>query len=146
MVREVETETKGETHQVAAELLPKLEPKRNQATVVAFSGELGAGKTEFIRGLLRSAGVQGPVTSPTYTIESVYDLPDSAFERAYHIDAYRLECGDDLLDLDFADRLRKPKSLILVEWADRVDKAIPERSAHVQIETKNQTRLITINS
>jgi len=135
-----------ETHTVAKEFLHTLTPTSDRATVVGFSGELGAGKTEFIRGLLRSAGVRGPVTSPTYTIESVYDLPDSAFEKAYHIDAYRLENVDGLMDLGFADRLRKPKSLVLVEWANRVADALPDTATQIHIETKKGKRVISIQS
>jgi tRNA threonylcarbamoyladenosine biosynthesis protein TsaE len=140
------TTSRKETHTIAKEFLHTLKPISDHATVVGFSGELGAGKTEFIRGLLRSAGVQGSVTSPTYTIESVYDLPDSAFEKAYHIDAYRLENADDLLDLGFTDRLRKPKSLILVEWANRVADALPDTATQVHIETKDNKRVISIQS
>ena len=141
---DVVAETVDQTHNVAADLLESLQPQDNQATVVGFSGPLGAGKTEFIRGLIRSAGIDEPVTSPTYTIETVYELPETSFDHAYHVDAYRLEDGSDLQDIGFENRLTDPKNLVLVEWADSVSSALPERTIFVDISIKDNKRVIAI--
>lgn len=135
-----------ETHTQAKKLLDSLQPEADKATVVRFVGPLGAGKTEFIRGLLRSAGVTDPVTSPTYTIETVYELPDTGFARAYHIDAYRLENESDLEDIGFADRLTDSKNLVLVEWADRVSGIFPNNTVFVNISIDGDKRVISIDN
>jgi tRNA threonylcarbamoyladenosine biosynthesis protein TsaE len=141
---DVVAETVDQTHNVAADLLERLQPQGNQATVVGFSGPLGVGKTEFIRGLIRSAGIDEPVTSPTYTIETVYELPKTNFDHAYHVDAYRLEDGSDLEDIGFTDRLDDPKNLILLEWADSVAGKLSKKTISVDISIKEGLRVIAI--
>ena len=74
-----------ETENAAAELAARLEP----GDVVLVSGELGAGKTTFVRGAARALGVGGPVTSPTYTVGQVYAGPDG--REVAHLDLYRLD-------------------------------------------------------
>lgn len=146
MMSRVVTDSPEQTHKQAEEFLNSLSAKDKEAVVVGFTGPLAAGKTEFIRGLLRSAGVEGTVTSPTYTIETVYQLPDSSFVRAYHIDAYRLEDGQDLFDIGFEDRLADEEGIILIEWADRVENALPEDAICVDIEPDKDKRIITISN
>jgi len=141
---DVVAETVDETHQLAADLLESLQPQDNQATVVGLSGPLGAGKTEFIRGLLWSAGIESAVTSPTYTIETVYELPQTSFDHAYHVDAYRLGDSSDLQDIGFANRLTDPKNLVLVEWADSVAGKLSKKTISVDISIEDGSRVIAI--
>lgn len=143
---EVVTDSPEQTHKQAQKLLDSLSANSKRAVVVGFVGPLAAGKTEFIRGLLQSAGITDPITSPTYTIETVYELPESDFERAYHIDAYRLEDEQDLFDIGFQDRLTDERGVILIEWADRVEDAIPEEAIWVDITSDEDKRVITINN
>jgi tRNA threonylcarbamoyladenosine biosynthesis protein TsaE len=143
---EVVADTTEDTHKQAEKLLNSLRPDTDRATVVGFVGPLGAGKTEFIRGLLRSAGVTDHITSPTYTIETVYKLPESDFTRAYHIDAYRLEGEDDLQNIGFADRLADPKNLVLIEWADNVSGVFPYKTVFVNISIEDNKRVISIDN
>lgn len=146
MMNRVVTDSLEQTHKQAEELLDSLSAKNKEVVVVGFTGPLAAGKTEFIRGLLRSAGIKGTVTSPTYTIETVYQLPDSSFARAYHIDAYRLEGAPDLFNIGFEDRLADEEGIILIEWADRVDGALPEDAIWVDITPDEGRRVITISN
>lgn len=143
---EVVAQTVADTHKQAGEFLHSLEPDTDEAIVVGFVGPLGAGKTEFIRGLLQSAGVNDPITSPTYTIETVYELPESGFERAYHIDAYRLEGAGDLTDIGFEDRLKDEEGLILIEWADRVKDILPPHAINISITPNEDRRVITFEN
>jgi tRNA threonylcarbamoyladenosine biosynthesis protein TsaE len=117
----------------AAEFAQKIQPKKDQATVVGLVGPLGVGKTAFVQSLLEIYGVEKPVTSPTYTIESVYDLPDGPFSRGYHIDVYRLDGAADLGALHFSDRLTDPENLILLEWAGRVSELLPPETFYIDI-------------
>ena len=108
--------------------------------VIAYEGDLGAGKTAFTRGLARGLGASEPVTSPTYTIVNEYlsgRLP------LFHFDMYRLSCADDLFDIGWEDYLERG-GVCAVEWSENVDDAM-ENAIYVTIEkTGEDARRITI--
>jgi len=83
---------------------------------VTLAGDLGAGKTTLVRGLLQALGVTGAVRSPTYTLVESYALPDG---RIHHLDWYRLGGVDDLDGIGFRD-LQGPGQWVIVEWPERV--------------------------
>ena len=123
----LETSSPQETEAAAAELAARLEP----GDVVLVSGELGAGKTTFVRGACRALGVAGAVTSPTYTIGQVYAGPDGL--EVAHLDLYRLETlgGEDPALLD--DYLT-PGRIGFVEWPAVGESAIDKVVARVRID------------
>ena len=85
-------------------------------TILAYRGDLGAGKTAFTRGLARGLGCREQVTSPTYTIVNEYlggRLP------LFHFDMYRLRCADDLFDIGWDDYLER-NGICAVEWSENV--------------------------
>jgi tRNA threonylcarbamoyladenosine biosynthesis protein TsaE len=118
-----------ETSEVAKGFLNKLQSKTDSATVVGLFGNLGSGKTTFTQALGKSLGVTEFMTSPTFVIEKIYLLKNSkvlmCFKKLIHIDAYRLESGQELLSLDFKEILKDPKNLILIEWPERVADVLP---------------------
>lgn len=122
----VETDTSDGTEQAGGELALRLAP----GDVVLVSGELGAGKTTFVRGAARALGVEGPVTSPTYTIGHV--LSGRGLEVA-HLDLFRLGslAGEDPALLD--DYLT-PDRIAFVEWPDVAGGELPRVAARVRIE------------
>ena len=130
------TNSPTETEAVAAALAQKLAP----GTVLAYRGDLGAGKTAFTRGLARGLGYADPVTSPTYTIVNEYlggRLP------LFHFDMYRLVSSDDLWDIGWEDYLERG-GICAVEWSENVDDAM-EQAIYVTIEKLGEdTRRITI--
>ena len=98
-------------------------------TVIAYEGDLGAGKTAFTRGLARGLGCTEQVTSPTYTIVNEYlsgRLP------LFHFDMYRLASADDLWDIGWDDYLDR-NGVCAVEWSENVREAL-EDSLIVRIE------------
>lgn len=101
-----------------------LQPRVDGATVVALSGDLGAGKTAFVKGAARALGVAEHVTSPTFVIMKIYAL-DGAFKRLVHIDAYRLKGEHHLKVLGWEELVSDPKNLIFVEWPEQAGNAIP---------------------
>ena len=109
-------------------------------TILAYRGDLGAGKTAFTRGLARGLGYAEPVTSPTYTIVNEYlggRLP------LFHFDMYRLRCAEDLWDIGWDDYLDRG-GICAVEWSENVDEAM-ENAVCVTIEkTGEESRRITI--
>ena len=108
--------------------------------VIAYLGELGAGKTAFTRGLARGLGIQMRVTSPTYTIVNEYTggrLP------LFHFDMYRLGGSDELFDIGWEDYLARD-GVCAVEWSENVSDAM-ENAVVVRIEkTGADSRRITI--
>lgn len=109
-------------------------------TVIAYEGDLGAGKTAFTRGLARGLGANDRVTSPTYTIVNEYlggRMP------LFHFDMYRLGSSDELFDIGWEDYLAR-NGVCAVEWSERVQDAL-EDPLTVRIEkTGENTRKITI--
>lgn len=129
----------------AAVFIQTLVPVVSGATLVTLSGELGAGKTSFTQGVARVLGVEDNVTSPTFVLEKVYELPEnSSFKRLIHIDAYRLESGAALRPLGFDELMKDKNNLILLEWPERVADMLPEAAHRITLEVlSDNTRKIT---
>ena len=130
------TSSPTETEKVG-EALGKILPA---GAILAYEGDLGAGKTAFTRGLARGLGYNEPVTSPTYTIVNEYlggRLP------LFHFDMYRLRSADDLWDIGWEDYLDR-NGICAVEWSENVREAL-EDPITVRIEkTGEESRRITI--
>ena len=130
------THSPEETEQVGQALGERLLP----GTVLAYEGDLGAGKTAFTRGLARGLGAAEAVTSPTYTIVNEYL---SGRMPLFHFDMYRLGSSDDLWDIGWEDYLERG-GVCAVEWSENVADAL-EGAIRVRIEkTGEDTRRITI--
>jgi tRNA threonylcarbamoyladenosine biosynthesis protein TsaE len=101
---------------------------------VFLSGELGAGKSTFARGVLRALGAQGPIKSPSYTLLESYALPDV---NAVHLDLYRLIDPAELEHLGLAD-YHRPGFLWLIEWPERGAGRLPAPDLHFQLSITEQ--------
>ncbi len=99
--------------------------------VVALVGDLGAGKTQFVKGIACGNGATDPkqVTSPTFTLINEY----AGERKLFHIDTYRLRGSAELFALGF-DELIAEDAVVAVEWADRVQEAIPEEHLRIEVE------------
>lgn len=130
-------QTLDELEAEAARFARSLAPREGGATLVTLSGELGAGKTAFVKAVARALGIEEVVTSPTFVLEKIYLLPlgglASKFERLIHIDAYRLSQGRDLAPLGFDELMRDAGNLILLEWPERVADALPAPAARISL-------------
>ena len=127
-----------DTEDIGARLAEQLEP----GAVVAFTGDLGAGKTAFTRGLARGLGIPDRITSPTFTIANEYEggrLP------LFHFDMYRLGSADELFDIGWEDYLRRG-GVCAVEWSENIADALEEDAVRVDIRrgASDQERVITI--
>ena len=133
-----------DTRAWAEAFLESLEP-HNQATVVALSGDLGAGKTAFVKELANLMGVPiHDVTSPTFVIEKIYAISHSHFTHLIHIDAYRLEEEKELVSLGWNDVSVDPKNIILIEWPEMVKGLIPNDAEKITFRfVDEETREIT---
>ena len=131
------TNSPAETEALGQRLAETLQP----GDVIAYFGDLGAGKTAFTRGLAQGLGITDPVTSPTYTIVNEYlggRLP------LFHFDMYRLSSADDLFDIGWEDYLDRG-GVCAVEWSENVTEAM-EGAVSVTIDVLGEnTRRITIS-
>ncbi len=119
-----------------------LRPK--DATVIALSGELGAGKTTFAQAIAKALGVEEAVTSPTFVIEKIYALQGQKFQQLIHIDAYRLKGAHELEVLGWKGLCADPGNLILLEWPERVEGLIPRDAIRIRFDIVDEGRIITI--
>ena len=125
------THSPEETEALGARLAACLKP----GDVVAYFGDLGAGKTAFTRGLARGLGIRQPVTSPTYTLVNEYldgKMP------LFHFDMYRLSSSDDLFDIGWEDYLTRG-GVCAVEWSENVAAAFDGSEVRVEIEKLSDT-------
>lgn len=133
-----QTESAEETEQLGARLAEQL----HGGEVIAYTGDLGAGKTAFTRGLAWGLGITERVTSPTFTIVNEY--PNGRLPL-FHFDMYRLGSSDELYDIGWEDYLSRG-GVCAVEWSEVVEDAIEGNV--IRIDLKNGTspdcRLITI--
>ena len=110
--------------------------KEKTATVVGLYGDLGSGKTAFTQFVAEAFGVKEEVTSPTFIIEKIYNLPAgrqeqiASFSTFVHVDAYRLDNGDDLKKIGFEKVLKNPDTLVFIEWPERVLEILPN---HIRV-------------
>ena len=132
------THSREETQALGARLADALDAGR----VVAFTGDLGAGKTAFVSGMARALGVEERVTSPTFTIVNEYEggrLP------LFHFDMYRLGSADELFHIGWEDYLARG-GVCAVEWSENVAEAIEDGAVRVSIRRGDgdDDRVITI--
>ena len=138
LTKEYMTNGEGETEALGCRLGRLLEP----GTVIAYTGDLGAGKTAFTRGLARGLEIPDRVTSPTFTIVNEYEggrLP------LFHFDMYRLGSSDELFDIGWEDYLDRG-GVCAVEWSEIVDDAIEGGAIRGDIRRgdSDNERIITI--
>lgn len=96
--------------------------------ILGLTGELGAGKTTFVQGLGKALGIKQPITSPTFLLFKLYDIrkKDIPFVHLIHVDAYRVESAQELLDAGIVEYMNQVGAVTVVEWADKVKKILPK--------------------
>ena len=129
------TASAQETEQLGQRLGQRLKP----GAVIAYSGDLGAGKTAFTRGLARGLGIEDPITSPTYTIVNEYPGKIPLF----HFDMYRLGSSEDLFDIGWEDYLTRG-GVIAVEWSERVEDALDEVEKLIRIHIRRDPEHLSL--
>lgn len=120
--------------QIVAEILPKIEHN-----LILFKGEMGAGKTTFIKELLLQMGSDDMVNSPTYALVNEYETPQS---KVYHFDFYRINHIEEAYDIGWEEYLDSG-NLCLVEWPERISSLIPENYHTLEIYNQDHIRTIS---
>jgi len=117
-----------EMEEFAVFYLKNLEKTLNKASIVLLEGDLGSGKTTFTQQIAKYFEIKDYITSPTFVIQKKYRILNSqglGFENLIHIDAYRLESGKELFDLEWEKNIFNPKNIIFIEWSERVFEVLP---------------------
>ena len=117
------SESESSTRKIGGEFVQKL----NENDIAAFYGELGSGKTQFIKGICSALGVKEVVNSPTFIIVNEY-LYDSG-KKIFHFDLYRMKSTGEVLDIGFEDYLNK--GIILIEWPELVENILPSNAKKI---------------
>jgi tRNA threonylcarbamoyladenosine biosynthesis protein TsaE len=119
-----------------------LAPALSGGMIVTLSGELGAGKTTLVRGLLQGLGWTGPVKSPTYTLVEHYPISSIYF---YHFDFYRFDKPAEWEDSGFAEYFR-PDALCVIEWPERVRSMLPPTDIALSLRYQDAGRELLLAS
>lgn len=134
------SQSPNETQKIASKVAKKIlsSPVGKMATIMVLEGELGAGKTVFVKGFAKALGIKKKINSPTFVILKKIQIPEkirknksAGFQFLFHIDAYRLKNHKELVALGIGEILKNPENIVLIEWAERVRKILP--TSHVKI-------------
>ena len=129
---EIISRSAEQTRRVGMRLGSLLQPGH----VVCLSGDLGAGKTTFVQGVAAGWGSLDPVSSPTFVLVNVYRRITQS--RLFHLDAYRLQGPSEALDLDIDEILYE--GTLVIEWAERIDSALPAERLWVSLQWVDDTQ------
>lgn len=123
-----------DTGDIAKDIVKHIANNENQkARVIGLYGDLGAGKTAFTQALAKELGITEKVVSPTFVIMKKFSIRGSQFKTLIHIDAYRLEKGEELAKLGWAEIISNPENLVLIEWPEIVSDVMPKNHDKIKI-------------
>ena len=131
-----ESETKALGFHIAQDVLNL---KKEVLSVLFLSGELGAGKTVFTKGLMEGLGYKGVVKSPTFSIVDIYEINNFT---VFHFDLFRIKSPVELLEIGIEEYLEKKESLCIFEWPEKAEQLLPfpDLKIHIklaEVEEKN---------
>lgn len=121
--------------------------KLKRGRIIALSGELGSGKTTFVKGLARGLGLRHKIKSPTFVIFSVYPLRRKK-QNFYHFDLYRLATSQELEHLGFWDIIKNQNNIIVLEWPEKIKNSLPAKTQYIHfshVKRKPHQRFIRIS-
>lgn len=129
------SETAEETRLLGRDFGNTLSP----GTLICFRGDLGAGKTTFIQGMLAVLGARPPFVSPTFILMKEYDLDTptaNGIRRVYHADAYRMERAEDFEKIGFTEWCDDPEGIVLLEWPERIEALLSNTRIDITLSLK----------
>ncbi len=133
-----------ETKKIAEDIVSGL----HGGDILLLHGDLGAGKTTLTKLIANELGITNDITSPTFSLMNMYSLPEfkNSIEQLVHIDTYRLEHEQELIDIGIEDYLGDSKTLTIIEWPDKIQSLLKNRKAkHLYLEhIDEKTRVIKI--
>jgi tRNA threonylcarbamoyl adenosine modification protein YjeE len=144
MINVYSSHTPQDTHRIAQECITALMGRDNVqkgATIITLQGDLGAGKTVFVKGVAEVLGVLETVTSPTYVLQKTYPIDKRGvpWKRLVHIDAYRLQDAKELPTIGWDTYSSDSENLIMIEWPEQMGNAIHAQALTVRIAYSTET-------
>lgn len=119
----------------------KLAKKAKGGEVYALSGDLGAGKTVFVRGFCAGLGVERNVNSPTFVLMKIYPVKKhQSIKEVCHIDAYRLKTEKDLEAIGALDYFGREDIVCFIEWPERVERFLPSKSRAIKLKHQKENK------
>ena len=139
---EILSASTAETEELAKTIAEKVKP----GTVLALFGDLGSGKTTFVKFLVKALGFDSRVQSPTFVIHRRYTKPlGNPIDTIHHVDLYRLTSKEEVLDIGLPEMLQEPHSLVLIEWPELAMDLLPEDVVELHFKTVDEnTRHIVV--
>ena len=130
---------------LASEVL-KFKSPYNHAFIIGLSGDLGSGKTTFVKGFAGGLGIKRRILSPTFILIKRYSLRKKNFKSFYHIDCYRLKNIKDIKLIKIDELISNPENLIVIEWVDKIKKLLPKNFINIVFKHESiKERFIEIN-
>ena len=129
------------------EFAKKFTRKLKGGESLGLVGELGSGKTTFVKGLAVGLGIKEPITSPTFVLLKEYDIlrPNrhprgvgKSVRFLVHIDAYRVEKIEDIKSVGIEDCLSRKETIVVVEWAEKIKKILPKHTIYINFKHKSE--------
>ena len=110
--------------------------------ILGLTGNLGAGKTIFTKGLALGLGIKKNITSPTFVLMKVYPTKHQQIKFLVHIDAYRIKSAHDLIAIGADEYFKRADTITVIEWADKIKKILPKKTKFVKISINKTSRII----
>ena len=131
-----------ETQKIGTDLSKDLKPM----DVILLTGNLGAGKTTFVKGVANGLGIKTRIISPTFVVVRTHEITNGQIDRMYHIDLYRLENPEEIRSIDIQSILEEEKSLVVIEWPEKGNIIFSKKIYKINFENiTDNTREITIS-
>jgi len=136
---------KSTSEQDTKNIAKKIATTLQGGDVILLYGELGAGKSTFTRGIAEYFNIKDNVTSPTFTLMNIYPINNNIIDNLIHIDTYRLEDEEKLIEIGAEDYIGAPNTICLIEWPEKLNDLLKNKKiTKVKIEHTNGGRRITV--
>ena len=124
-----------QTRKIGKEIALKILQRKIKKRILALIGDLGGGKTTFLKGFARGLGIKTRILSPTFILFRKFTIPQNpSFKYFYHIDCYRIEKPKEILDLGFQEIVKDSKNIVAIEWADKIFRIIPQGTLFISFQ------------
>lgn len=132
MNKKIITKKQKETEKVAKQIAQKL----TGGEIICLHGNLGAGKTVFVKGLARGLGIKKIITSPTFVLIKNYSVKNNQIKNLVHVDTYRLTNAEELIDIGIGEYLNKKNTIVVIEWPEKLKKLLKKYEKIIWVEIK----------
>jgi tRNA threonylcarbamoyladenosine biosynthesis protein TsaE len=128
----------GDIKKISQKIIKYLESIVSEnATVLAFYGNLGAGKTTLTQNIAGDLGIKDVVNSPTFVIQKKYKINGNKYKNLIHIDAYRLSSFEETKVLGLEEEFNKKENIIIIEWPENIKEILPKDLINIYLEHTN---------